>query len=117
VSPYMLAAAQRRVYLPMYGFTESFNLSVATALILQRVLDACQASRGQLPESEIARLRLQWYSDLARSPEQRVHFQTLAAAGGVEPFIDMRRPEEHRVDHINPRLRQRQEAAARNART
>ncbi|KAG3046508.1 hypothetical protein PI124_g24427 [Phytophthora idaei] len=35
----MLRAAHRRVYLPLFGFSESLNLSVATALVLQRLLD------------------------------------------------------------------------------
>ncbi|KAG2851908.1 hypothetical protein PC114_g28836, partial [Phytophthora cactorum] len=35
VSPEMLRAAHRRVYLPLFGFSESLNLSVATALVLQ----------------------------------------------------------------------------------
>ena len=30
----MLAAADRRVFLPMYGFTESFNVSVAAAVLI-----------------------------------------------------------------------------------
>ena len=44
----MLEAADRRIYLPMFGFTESFNLSVAAALVLQRLLDAVPESRGRL---------------------------------------------------------------------
>jgi tRNA G18 (ribose-2'-O)-methylase SpoU len=35
VSAELLAACDRRVFIPMFGFTESFNLSVACALILQ----------------------------------------------------------------------------------
>lgn len=33
---------------PRFGFTESFNLSVAAALVLQRLLDAVPESRGRL---------------------------------------------------------------------
>ena len=36
-SPQMIAAADLRIYLPMYGFGESFNIAVATALVLQRM--------------------------------------------------------------------------------
>ena len=36
----MLRAADQRVYLPMFGFTESYNLSISAALVLQRLLDA-----------------------------------------------------------------------------
>ena len=41
VSEEMLEAADRRVYLPMYGFTDSFNLSVAMALLVQRLFYLC----------------------------------------------------------------------------
>jgi tRNA G18 (ribose-2'-O)-methylase SpoU len=30
----MLEAADQRIFLPMFGFTESFNLSVATSMVL-----------------------------------------------------------------------------------
>ena len=35
VSEEMLRAAHQRIYLPMYGWSDSFNLSVAAALVLQ----------------------------------------------------------------------------------
>jgi tRNA G18 (ribose-2'-O)-methylase SpoU len=41
VSEEMLKEADRRVYLPMYGFTDSFNLSVAMALLIQRLFYMC----------------------------------------------------------------------------
>jgi hypothetical protein len=41
VSEEMLKEADRRVYLPMYGFTDSFNLSVAMALLVQRLFYMC----------------------------------------------------------------------------
>ena len=97
ISPAFLEAADRRVYLPMAGFTESFNLSVAAALVLQRLLDACASdTRGQLPEAELARLRLEWYLGLARSEQQCARFASLAAAGGAAPYVDPRRPEAFR---------------------
>ncbi|MFA7186184.1 MAG: RNA methyltransferase [Victivallales bacterium] len=50
------------VKLPMYGFTESFNISVSVALVLQTL---CQRLRQgnipiQLTEAEKAELRLEW---------------------------------------------------------
>jgi tRNA(Leu) C34 or U34 (ribose-2'-O)-methylase TrmL len=60
VSEAMLAAAERRIFLPMYGFTESFNVSVASALVLQRLLDASQGDRGRLPPEEMTSLRRTW---------------------------------------------------------
>ena len=100
VSYEMLCAADRRVFLPMYGFVESFNLSVASALVLQKLLDACPESRGELPTEEHGQLRRQWYEGLARTYEQRVLFARLADEGGVEPFRDTRRPEQLRDDSI-----------------
>ena len=38
-SPTMLAAADKRIYLPLHGFADSLNLSVAAALLLQRLQD------------------------------------------------------------------------------
>ncbi len=65
VSAEALAAAERRLYLPMAGFTESFNLSVSAALLLQRLFDACPEMRGDLPPEERAAIRARWYRRLA----------------------------------------------------
>lgn len=65
VSEEALAAAERRLYLPMAGFGESFNLSVSAALMLQRLFDACPEMRGDLAEEEKAEIRARWYRRLA----------------------------------------------------
>ena len=96
VSKVMVDAADVRVFLPMWGFTESFNISVATALVLQRLLDAMPDSRGALPPEEMQRLRTEWYDALARTEEQRAAFARLAERGGARPLRDTRRPEAHR---------------------
>ena len=98
VSAEMLEAADRRVFLPMHGFAESLNLSVASALVLQRLLDACPESRGALDPDELGERRRQWYDSLARTAEQRALFARLAAEGGVAPFRDTRRPEAYRLE-------------------
>jgi tRNA (guanosine-2'-O-)-methyltransferase len=69
VSRTMLAASDMHVYLPMFGFGSSLNLSVATALILQRVFDLAPHFHGQMSEAERRKLRLQWFETLAASPE------------------------------------------------
>lgn len=71
VSEEILSAADRRVYLPMHGFTESFNLSVATALLLQRIFDADPTLRGAMAKEERGELRRQWFQRLAGSNEAR----------------------------------------------
>ncbi len=75
VSEEVLAAADAHIFLPMYekqsysprhavisisesylcaalrfGFTESFNVSVACGLLLQRLFDICPQARGQMDE-------------------------------------------------------------------
>lgn len=59
-----LAAADRRCSVPMDGFTESFNLSVAVALSLQQVVARRRrhlGRRGDLPPWAIDRLRAAYY--------------------------------------------------------
>ncbi|MDD5598435.1 MAG: RNA methyltransferase [Victivallaceae bacterium] len=50
------------VKLPMYGFTESFNISVSVALVLQTLCQRLRQSNIpiQLAETEKAELRLEW---------------------------------------------------------
>ncbi|MHC4381110.1 MAG: TrmH family RNA methyltransferase, partial [Planctomycetota bacterium] len=64
VSDVMLDAAAQRIFLPMYGFTESFNLSVATGLLLQRLFDVCPEAHGSLQGAELQDLREDWYRRL-----------------------------------------------------
>jgi len=55
-------AADIRVRIPQYGFTQSFNVSVAAALILQQLNASMRRSSvdWQLPESERITLELDW---------------------------------------------------------
>lgn len=69
VSRSMLAAADMHVYLPMFGFGSSLNLSVATALIIQRVFDLAPHFHGQMAEAERRELRVKWFESLASTPE------------------------------------------------
>jgi len=64
VSREMLEEADKRVFLPMFGFTESFNLSVATGMILQRLFDICPEAHGDLDAQELGELRARWYAKL-----------------------------------------------------
>lgn len=70
VSEEMLVAADKRVYFPIFGFTESLNLSVATALIVQRVFDWFPDIRGDLSAREKQEIRAQWIPHLVRNPTQ-----------------------------------------------
>ncbi len=59
------------VVLPMHGFSQSYNVSVAAALCLQRIFlarDAAACPRG-LPEEELAVLRDEWYRKAVKHSE------------------------------------------------
>eukprot|EP01090_Pellita_catalonica_P005903 TRINITY_DN1610_c0_g1_i1.p1 TRINITY_DN1610_c0_g1~~TRINITY_DN1610_c0_g1_i1.p1 ORF type:complete len:313 (+),score=63.99 TRINITY_DN1610_c0_g1_i1:68-940(+) len=71
VSEFMLQNSDKRIFLNMHGFSDSFNLSVATALVLQKLLFLFPHVRGDLDDEERNELRLLWYSRLAKTPEQR----------------------------------------------
>jgi len=71
----MLDAADRTVYLPQYGFGDSFNVSVACALLLQFLYTWCPEARGQLDPGEREVLREQWYSKLASNAEMLAEFK------------------------------------------
>jgi tRNA G18 (ribose-2'-O)-methylase SpoU len=62
----MLESADLRVYLPLRGFADSLNLSVATALIIHHVFLLEPSYVGQMDEEERTGLRKAWFSKLAR---------------------------------------------------
>lgn len=64
--------ADEYVKIPMYGFTESFNISVSAAIILHHLSEKLRKSEHpwQLTEEEIADVRLQWASGVIRHPEK-----------------------------------------------
>lgn len=100
-SPELLAAADRRVYLPLRGFADSLNLSVAAALVLQRVLDLYPEMVGAMRDEERAALRVRFYPAMGRREEQTKFFAECAARVNrgelsVDAFSDMRRPDAHR---------------------
>jgi hypothetical protein len=54
----------------MYGFTESLNVSVATALVLQTLISRQPSVRGQLlGEGRAGQLEAKWRAAAARAPE------------------------------------------------
>jgi len=60
----MLQVADKRVFLPIYGFADSFNLSVAMSLLIQRLFYMYPEARGSLSSDEKHQLRIQWYTKL-----------------------------------------------------
>jgi len=62
LSDYALAHADAFITIPMYGFTESFNISVSVALCLYDITTRMRASHipWQLTEDEMLDVRLSW---------------------------------------------------------
>jgi tRNA (guanosine-2'-O-)-methyltransferase len=62
ISDYALQNADQKVNIPMFGFTESFNISVSAAICLHTLLNKLRSSSidWQLTAKEIADLRIQW---------------------------------------------------------
>ena len=58
-----LSAADMHIHVPMWGFTESYNLSVSASIIFYTLLQRLRASKipWLLSEQEQAQLRMQWY--------------------------------------------------------
>lgn len=106
----LLAAADRRLFLPMRGFTESYNVSVAAALLLQRLFDADEELVGAMPELERQALREVWYPRLGgRDERKRSRFVEHLAAPPA-PAEDPRPREEHRQPRIRKRSRWRRDS-------
>jgi len=59
LSPEIKAICHRLVSIPMFGFVESFNLSVSTALVLSKVVE--RLKRGDLSEEERLKIKAIWY--------------------------------------------------------
>lgn len=71
VSPIVLENADKCMRIPIYGATESFNVSVSSALILQdmrRKMVKMDPSVWQLSEEEKNALRLEWGLRTIRKP-------------------------------------------------
>jgi tRNA (guanosine-2'-O-)-methyltransferase len=67
-STYAIQHADYKVKIPMYGFTESLNISVSAAICLNSILTRLHQSSisFQLSESEKENIRLAWYRKIVR---------------------------------------------------
>jgi tRNA (guanosine-2'-O-)-methyltransferase len=63
--------ADVRVSLPMYGFTQSYNISVSVGMVLMHMSVRLRSSAidWRLSEDERAALRLEWYRTVVRSDD------------------------------------------------
>jgi tRNA(Leu) C34 or U34 (ribose-2'-O)-methylase TrmL len=64
-STQILEASDKRVYLPLRGFADSLNLSVATALVVHQLFLLDPTLIGAMSEEERVQLRRKWYAKLA----------------------------------------------------
>ncbi len=63
LSQKILDQSEHFVKIPMYGFTESFNISVSVALLLQTMMKKLKVSKEiswQLTEDELIDLKIEW---------------------------------------------------------
>jgi tRNA (guanosine-2'-O-)-methyltransferase len=71
LSEEMMNAADLHVRIPMYGFTESFNISVSVAILLQTVRQRLEMSKHKwkLAEDEQIALKIQWCEKIVNGGE------------------------------------------------
>lgn len=100
ISEELRAATARQIYLPMHGFTESFNLSVAAALVIQRCFDAEPALVGAMGEAERSDLRSKWFARLAGKSDTKREVFLRMAGEGVAPLTSTRPSSESRTPRI-----------------
>lgn len=73
VSEHMLDAADYHVYIPMHGFAESLNISVAAGIVMSRILENLRRrprAAWQLTEEEAHALKTEWAIKSVRKADQ-----------------------------------------------
>lgn len=55
--PNLVIISYLGIYLPMFGFTESLNLSVATGMVIQKLFMMAPEMRGQMSDAERLAIR------------------------------------------------------------
>ncbi|MEX1238990.1 MAG: RNA methyltransferase [Cyclobacteriaceae bacterium] len=80
-SAYSLQQADAKVRIPMFGFTESLNVSVSVAICLKTILGKLRQSGASigLSEEEKDLLRLKWFRKIVRRSEvvERAFLRTI----------------------------------------
>lgn len=71
ITKFALDNADEVVRIPMYGFTESMNISVSAAVCIRSLITRIRNSEHdwQLSEAEKANVRLDWYRKSLRRPD------------------------------------------------
>jgi tRNA (guanosine-2'-O-)-methyltransferase len=71
LSDYALKEADQKIRIPMYGFTESLNLSVSVAICLNTLVNRLHHENYSfyLSDEEKKALKLEWYRKIVRGSE------------------------------------------------
>jgi tRNA (guanosine-2'-O-)-methyltransferase len=72
VSQEVIENANGLVHIPMHGFTESFNISVAASLFLHHLIQSAEAEKitdFYLTDEEKSVLKLQWYKSVVKNSD------------------------------------------------
>jgi tRNA (guanosine-2'-O-)-methyltransferase len=72
LSPEVLEEADAALYIPMFGFTESLNISVAAAIVLHQLSNRLRHSLlpWRLTEAEILEKRFEWTRKTIRAADE-----------------------------------------------
>jgi len=75
LSDIVMEHADEFVKIPMYGFTESFNISVSASIVLNHLASSLRRSNvdWQLTEEEKLDLKLEWYKRSIKSGEKMIN--------------------------------------------
>jgi len=67
----MLNNADEYLRIPMYGFTESFNISVSAAIVLHHLTDKLRSSEisWELSDKEKMEIKIQWIRNTIKKSE------------------------------------------------
>jgi len=70
-SDVLMAHADEHLRIPMYGFTESYNISVSAAIVLYTVMERLRAGgiEWRLPPEALSALKLQWARKVVHSAQ------------------------------------------------
>lgn len=74
ISDYAREHVDELVHIPMYGFTESFNVSVSAALILNELVSRIRESavNWQLSEEDKEELKYKWYQQIVKRADLHI---------------------------------------------
>lgn len=86
ISDEILSLADDTIHIPMYGFTESFNLSVSAAICIQSFINKLHQSteNWKLSNSEKELIRLNWLAKSVARPE--IHLNNFFKERNIEPI-------------------------------